>query len=290
MRSIVLLSALSAAALAACAAPSGSEFEPKDGGADDGVDVQRSDGGSFLNVPTETYGAGVTASDAAIFKKPPGNHAPFVFDPPADVALPHAWPSPTCLVHTDEMPVLVRIELTAGSLVSAFTAKPVAAAGAAVPDGAWWNVTFPPALFETMKSLAVNGALSWRVLYATASATAPDGARSGAMKFLASGDVPDVTYWQIAPPDDYAIRRLKVGSQAATLIPKETGCIGCHTVSPDGQDVLYDVSSGGFRLRVERPQVNGPPQPSPFLTPAVTKLLASTTFLIPAVSAGAWSA
>ena len=294
---ILILGCFGATGLAACAAPVSSSFDGKDAGPDhmgDLGDAHDLDGNQLVGIAPETYGAGVTAQDADVFKHSPGAAAPFVFDPPSGAMLPNGWPSPEMLTHTDDAPALVRLELDYGNgRVAAFTAKPESAPRSdpnTTDVGSWWTVRFPVALFEQVKVAAVDGTLKWRVLYANGGDATPRGAQSGTLRFLPGGEQPDVSFWQISGGQTFTIERLKVGAKSTkTLVPQQSACIGCHTTAPDGKDIALNDFSVGRHVDVVRPQVNGPPTRSPVVTPTAASVLDGTTLLIPTVSAGAWS-
>ena len=298
-QAFLVLGCIGGAVLAACAAPHGFDGNDDAGGHDAGSDSDAAgDGALFETIPSESYGQGVTAQDAAIFENAAGNAAPFVFDPPSGVVLPEGWPSPEMLTHTAEMPWLVRLELDYGAGHAAYTAFPTPAEHSdPQTNEPWWTVRFPKEIFAKVKGAVGAGELKWRVLYASSGASAPAGAEQGTMRFLAGTEQPDVTYWQIlATQNTYSVERLKVGASAtAALIPSSgQGCTyGCHTTTPDGQDVALNVwaepNKNPRRVDVLRPQVNAPPLRSPIVSTSAGALLDSATMLIPTVSAGAWS-
>ncbi len=297
----LVLGCIGGAVLAACG-PHGFGERGDGGGGDATPDADARDGDAspFELIPSESYGPGVTASDAMIFKSAPGSAAPFVFDPPSGVVLPGGWPSPEMLTHTTETPWLVRLELDyGGSSVAAFTAFPTPAPHSdPQTNEPWWTIKFPSDVFTKIKAAVGDGELKWRVLYASSGASAPDGAQHGTMRFLTGADQPDVTYWEIiAALDAYSVQRNKVGASAtATLVPSNgQSCrYGCHTTTPDGQDLALNVwdepNQIARRVGVVRPQVNAPPVRSPIVSASAGALLDSISLLIPTVSAGAWSA
>lgn len=301
--SLALLAGMGVVVLGACAtSPNGLGFGDDAGGDDADIDVNADVvDAAFQTIPSESYGAGVTAAEAAVFKNAPGSASPFVFDPPSGVVLPAGWSSPEMLVHTSDAPWLVRLEIDyGGGHTAAYTALPATAAHSDpnAPDPAWWTIRFPADVFAKMQLAAGGDAVTWRVLYAQSGASAPAGMQQGTMRFLPGADEPDVTYWQIlAQQNEYSIERVKVGAAStATLVPPaNTGCTyGCHTTTPDGEDIALNVwELPPLALRrsdVLRPQVNAPPVRSPIVSASAGTLLDSTTFLIPTVSAGAWTA
>lgn len=307
--------ALGLAVVAGCAAGSdpvselGGSGPPGATGSGGGAGGENTGGASGLGggvavcgaaLPAESYGAGVDAAAAAVFAAPPSGTAPFVFDPPSGVVLPIGWPSPELLVHTASLPALARLEIEAGGMTAAFTAVPAVAPrahGDSVVEGSWWTVALPDALWDEVRCAAAHGAIEWRVRHAADGASAAAPAAAGTLRLLEDSFEPDMTYLQIrqpdeiTQPDDFVVERLAVASGIPQdLVETGNECIGCHTSSPDGKDVVYQHSgSAGWQLAVVRPVADGPAVPSPALGSSAAALLETTSLMVPTTSAGAWS-
>ncbi|AKT38656.1 PD40 domain-containing protein [Chondromyces crocatus] len=255
-------------------------------------------GGTTTPCPTaptqEILAAGVLPADAAVFEQPPGATSPFVFDPPSGVVLPAKWPTPRFLVHTDTLPKLVRLELRVGTQTLGYVGRPAPSPPAhadSVVQGAWWTVSVPDVFWTSVSCQAGSGVVAWRILHALEGMQNPSGVTEGAMRLITGADPPDLTYWQIedAVGATLSIERLAVGSNPKTLIGGSTGCVGCHAVSPDGRDVIYQRPGGNnsFRLDVVRPLASGTIT-SPTLTSLASTVLANAPLGTPSVSTGAW--
>ncbi len=246
----------------------------------------------------DVIGAGVDAARAAALEAPAGSSAPFVFDPPSGAVLPGGWPSPRFLAHSDLLPELVRLELTIGGDTFGYVVAPSpapAADPATPPSGSWWTVALPQDLWEAAACGAAGAPIDWRIRHLAAGDDAPAGVAQGSLRLLPGGFEPDMTYWQIAQggaqAGQFSIERLAVASSTPQqLVEGGSGCIGCHTSSPDGQDIAYQRLGGpGWQVDVVRPQQGGPAIVSPVVTPSAAAVLAGTPFMVPTTSAAAWS-
>jgi len=294
--------------VAGCAAPLARGFDGAggDGGAP-ATSTSTGEGGGLGvggapvcgSAPADARGAGVSDAEAAIFASAAGVDAPFVFDPPSGVVLPAGWPSPSFLVHTSELPAIARLTITLGATEIAFTASPEEAQpahdGASI-TGAWWTIALPSKIWDAARCGGA-GHLSWSVAYALPGSAAPDGAASGTIELLATATQPDMSYWEIGQPSGgkeaaFSIRRLAVESGVPqTLVTGQNGCIGCHTSSPDGQDIAYQTTGTiGWKVEIVRPVANADAVPSPAVTEAARSLLDSAGLMVPATSPGAWGA
>lgn len=244
--------------------------------------------------------SGLSSSDSAIFDHPHGAAAPFVFDPPSGALLPEGWPTPTFLVHTDELPALARLELTVGNQTARITRKPEPAEQAhadSAVSGSWWTIHAPTALWDAAKCAGPAGTtleVHWNIVYASAGASAPNGATSGTLRLLRNTQAPDVTYWQItdeASNAEFSLQRLAVGAKPQTLVKRNQGeCFGCHATSPDGQDFILQTSIGSWKLEVVRPKAGAPAgAPSPVVTPSALSLLGSQSLMVPTTARDKWS-
>jgi hypothetical protein len=249
----------------------------------------------------DELGSGVDAADRTLFDAASGASPAFVFDPPSGAVLPAGWPSPTFLAHTPELPAFVQLELSLGSGETVrFTAKPRAAEPAhadSTVDGAWWTVALPETTWKVARCRSVD--IGWRLLHVATGTQAPAGASSGTLRLIDGAEQPDMTYLGIeqpptlSVPSSFSVERLAVASGTPqTLVEKDAmHCIGCHTSSPDGQELIYQRpgEQGGWRVDVVRPLGEGQTEPSPILSAAASQWLGTTELMVPNASAGAWS-
>jgi hypothetical protein len=265
----------------------------KDGSAEGSVVDAATIDAKVNTLPTETLGDGIVSGDIARFNEAPGNDAPFLFDPPSGAILPGGFPSPELLLHTPDLPELVRLEVEVGGQKTAHTAAPVPAIPSEPQTGSantWWTIRLPKSTWQLIEKMG-QVELKFRVLWIAPGKSGPSGVHSGQMTRLGDGFAPDMTYWSIEQGTSQTglIQRLSVSSASAdTLVKASPGkCVGCHTTSPDGKDLIYQAGGGNWTIDIVRPTPTGPKK-SPFVSSALESLLASAQAATPTTSAAAW--
>ncbi len=259
-------------------------------------------------LPELTLGDDVTSQDAAVFDQPAGANPPFVFDPPTGVIVPAGWRSPAFFAYTYSVPSVVRLELSYKTYSTVYIAKPVLAQKAHYDTqvtGQWWTVRLPTSVWQALQC-STHESMLWSITHAFLSDTAPAGQATGSLRLLEGVYEPDMTYLEIdqpysataiqPPAQSYSIERLAVSSEVPQTLVDYTkagnNCIGCHTSSPDGMDIIYQYESAPFShawfIGVARPGPSGPQVPAPWVSYAALPYLQMGTLMVPATSQGAW--
>jgi hypothetical protein len=257
------------------------------------------EGGSGLVCPTPTtqndfgspvLGAGVLASAPALFAAPDvGTDGPCVYEPEMGALFPNNWMRLRFRFTTTHQENLFEIKLVIPNETS-----PLVIYTAQSP------YTLDAATWQKITTVGVNAPINVTVRSATvANGALTGGPWTGSSGTIEIAPVPaegSVVYWTTS--NGTVLKGFQMGSEAVPqpiLTPTQigTGCVGCHTSTPDGLYVgltaTADPGTGDAPAYIDLRSVDGGLARPSFVSTDALTLLARQGQHAPSFSPGHWS-
>lgn len=304
--SSLLLGGIAAAALLACAMSPGErgfgeERAPTEPSLDAATEPDApgwlgADADLGLDWPAEVIDPLVPTAVVSAFNGPVTDPTdpPQVYEPREEAGVPRDWHALEVLARAPNAGwIEMRLE------VGAHRTRVIRALASvnATASPSWRQSRVPAAVWKLVADTAAKEGtpVEWTVRTLAADATgAPKGTARGRVHVLPLAVGVDVTAWQI-DGSKFSIQRLNAAASSKQLlidpaISSTPDCIGCHTTSPDGADVLYqqrDYALGGWAVRVAHPTGGGAFTTPSYLTPAAQAALGQC-LTVPTTSPETW--
>ena len=257
------------------------------------------EGGTVLVCPTPTtqndfanpiLDVGVPANSAALFSATDvGTSGPCVYEPEMGALFPNNWMRLRFRFNTSNQENLFEIKLVVPSETSPLVIY-TAQSGYTLDAATWQKITTvgvnAPIQVTVRSAVVANGAVTG----------GPWTGSSGTIEVAPVPAAGSVVYWTTS--NGTVLKGFQMGSEAAPqpiLTPAQigTGCIGCHTSTPDGLYVGLtasdDPTTGDAPAFIDIRSVDGGLARPPFVTSDALALLARQAQHAPSFSPGHWS-